>query len=417
MPKGARLEKLTIENFAGIKHLEMDVSPFTVLIGPQSVGKSLTAKVLYFFKSLPYTLYYAAMLDELTGEVTGCENVLMKEFRELFSPRAFTEGHPILTWSGSSQSSIQINGPTVSVPDSLRDAYELFARAKPESELLQLEGEDFHLNQNKFRSEQSYWHAIDEVIPKGRCETYFVPAGRSFYAQIERDAVSFFTSASIDPFVAKFGKMLAQIKNLGFSSRLSVNMKAAELVNQLLGGTYIRANNEDLIQSTDGRSLPSSIWSSGQQEAQPLAIMLQHHCRGVLAPRAFFIEEPEAHLFPTSQRLVTELIALAFKAQSPETSVFLTTHSPYILTTINNLLQAGSLYASELSDERRNTLANIVPEDRALAPGSVGVFYMDRDSCRSIIDEETGLIGTSEIDQASWDLSEQFDALLETQPS
>jgi hypothetical protein len=84
---------------------------------------------------------------------------------------------------------------------------------------------------------------------------------------------------------------------------------------------------------------------------------------------------------------------------------------------MNNLLQAGQLYADGVSAERKNALEEIVPQDRALAPGSVGVFYMDRDSCRSIMDEETGLIGTSEIDKASWDLSEQFEALLETQPS
>jgi hypothetical protein len=67
MSSGARLEKLTIENFGGIKHLEMDVSPFTVLIGPQSVGKSITAKVLYFLRSLPWILSSAAERDNVVG--------------------------------------------------------------------------------------------------------------------------------------------------------------------------------------------------------------------------------------------------------------------------------------------------------------------------------------------------------------
>jgi len=414
MSSGARLEKLTIENFGGIKHLEMDVSPFTVLIGPQSVGKSITAKVLYFFKSLPWSLFAAASRDQ----VTNCEDAILRQLRYLFSPETFGEGGPTLIWSGTPQSTLQIFGPTVSVPNSLRNAYEKFTRAKPELEFSQVEGEEIQLSRSKFRSEQEYWHSIDEIFPNRRHDAYFVPAGRSFYAQIEKDAASFYMSAQIDPFVSEFGKLLARLKHRNGRIHAEANPgSAAEMVKKLLGGSYKRENNEDFIVSTDGRRLRSVAWSSGQQEAHPLAIMLQHLSSGVFAPGHIFIEEPEAHLFPTSQQVMTELIALAFKARSPDTSVFLTTHSPYILTTMNNLLQAGLLYSETRSDEKRKKLSEIVSEDRALAPDSVGVFFMDQDSCRSIMDEETGLIGTSEIDQASWDLSEQFDALLETQPA
>ena len=38
---------LIIENFAGIEHLRLDVHPITVIIGLQSVGKSITAKLVY----------------------------------------------------------------------------------------------------------------------------------------------------------------------------------------------------------------------------------------------------------------------------------------------------------------------------------------------------------------------------------
>jgi hypothetical protein len=255
-------------------------------------------------------------------------------------------------------------------------------------------------------------------MPEETSAGYFIPAGRSFYAQIERDAASFYSTANIDPYVSEFGRLFSALKRAAFWNVTNVDTKTArKLVNELLSGEYIREDNEDLILSRDGRRLRSVVWSSGQQEAYPLALMLQNHCSGRLVASSIFIEEPEAHLFPTSQRVMTELIALAFNVRSPGTRVFLTTHSPYILTTINNLLQAGMLYNSELSDDRREALQRTVPQDRALAPGSVDVFYMDRDSCRSIMDEETGLIGTSEIDKASWDLSEQFEALLETQPS
>lgn len=51
----------------------------------------------------------------------------------------------------------------------------------------------------------------------------------------------------------------------------------------------------------------------------------------------FIIEEPESHLFPESQKYITELIALVNNCGH---SIVLTTHSPYVLGTLNNLLYA-----------------------------------------------------------------------------
>jgi len=416
MPTGARLEKLTIENFAGIRHLEMDVSPFTVLIGPQSVGKSITAKVLYFFKTLPRTLLRAADRDD----VLDLSDAIARSYLELFPYRTSMDGNSMLSWSGASDFGLGIkigsNRLTISVPDQLREAYDLLVRKRKDGSR-QSPGMTNDIDlivKEKARAEKEFLYAVGEIMPGGIRSGYFIPAGRSFYAQIQRDAASFYSSAKIDPYVSEFGKLLAALKGTGFWRLSNTNRGAAhKLVKELLSGEYSREDNEDIILSADGRRLPSEFWSSGQQEAYPLALMLQHQCNGVFDSSDIVIEEPEAHLFPTSQRVMTELIALAFNARQPQMRMFLTTHSPYILTTMNNLLQAGLLYAGELSDVRKKTLASIVPQDRALAPGSVGVFYMDRDSCHSIMDEETGLIGTSEIDEASGKLSDQFDALLD----
>ena len=54
----------------------------------------------------------------------------------------------------------------------------------------------------------------------------------------------------------------------------------------------------------------------------------------------FIIEEPESHLFPNAQKLITEFISLA---KTMVIKVLLTTHSPYILGTINNMLYANRI--------------------------------------------------------------------------
>ena len=44
------MELLKIQNFAGIKEMEFEFKAITVLIGPQASGKSISVKLLYFFK-------------------------------------------------------------------------------------------------------------------------------------------------------------------------------------------------------------------------------------------------------------------------------------------------------------------------------------------------------------------------------
>jgi predicted ATPase len=43
------MRKLTVKNFSVIKDAELEFGKITVLIGPQSSGKSLLCKLAYFF--------------------------------------------------------------------------------------------------------------------------------------------------------------------------------------------------------------------------------------------------------------------------------------------------------------------------------------------------------------------------------
>ncbi len=45
-------EYLFVHNFGPIQSADITVSDLTVLVGPQAVGKSLTAQILYFFRRL-----------------------------------------------------------------------------------------------------------------------------------------------------------------------------------------------------------------------------------------------------------------------------------------------------------------------------------------------------------------------------
>src|SRR5690606_27372573 len=188
--------------------------------------------------------------------------------------------------------------------------------------------------------------------------------------------------------------------------------------NGLLGGPFVIEKNKEYIKTTDGRSLPLSKLSSGQQEALPLLMMLEsvddelRLGRGSAESRhASYIEEPEAHLFPDFQRRITEKIVEYALARDGAQSVFLTTHSPYVLSTINTLLLAGRLGKSGGRSQQKKVV-ELVPSTQWLPENSVAVYSFDRRSCESVMDIESGLIDATYLDSVSTSISQRFDALL-----
>jgi predicted ATPase len=44
-------EKIVIKNFSVLEDVDVEINKINILIGPQATGKSLIAKLIYFFKS------------------------------------------------------------------------------------------------------------------------------------------------------------------------------------------------------------------------------------------------------------------------------------------------------------------------------------------------------------------------------
>ena len=76
-----RKENLKIANFAGIKHLDIDIGNLTLLLGPQAVGKSIALKIIYFFRDMrSYILnFYTAKKED------NEKNYLLIQFRNFLT--------------------------------------------------------------------------------------------------------------------------------------------------------------------------------------------------------------------------------------------------------------------------------------------------------------------------------------------
>ncbi len=409
-------EKLIIENFAGIKHFEIELNQINVFIGPQATGKSVCAKLFYFFKKFQ-SVFVNGIEKELTLKET--EEKIIKKFTDYF---------PIHTYLSDS----------FNIKYTIGDKF--IEIKKKNGNATELKYSDFFKNyfkkykdyyskklkeENKKESEVVFDSAIllrrafkkefqKEIGQPAGYNQYFIPAGRSFFANFQQSIFS--NDAPIDPILKEFGSIYEGMKVKYFISDLRTNIDVVnDLIEKIICGKYTREKGEDFLVHPDGRKVNISYSSSGQQETLPLAVILKSFLRlsFIGEGATVYIEEPEAHLFPSAQKSIVELITYIFNHPNKDNKFqfIITTHSPYILTAFNNLIQAGSIYPN-LNKAKRNELNKIINTDLILSPEVFNAYSLDYNEIKNIISKETGLISTNEIDSVSNDIAIQFDDLL-----
>lgn len=114
-----------------------------------------------------------------------------------------------------------------------------------------------------------------------------------------------------------------------------------------------------------------------------------------------FVEELEQNLFPIAQfELVKMLVGLLKQTDKKDTgyksTVFLTTHSPYVLTALNVMMLASAAY--EMSPDKVNDLGL---EDYVLPKGAYSAYCIKDGRFESIVDEEFGFIKGDFLDSVS----------------
>ncbi len=119
----------------------------------------------------------------------------------------------------------------------------------------------------------------------------------------------------------------------------------------------------------------------------------------------FFIEEPELNLFPDTQYdLIKWLVAICNRQKG---TVFMTTHSPYVMTSLNNLI-----LGAEKSGKGKDISA-ILPVESAVSYGEVGAYAISDGYVKEMLDKSENLIDARLLDTASEHIGNDFDSLLD----
>lgn len=421
------MQTLTIKDFSCIKQASIELKPLTLIIGPQASGKSVISKLFYF----------------CTGLISDCERYLIDEqlsyedFIKRTSTR-FNEWFPISAW-GEKRFAIKFElgkfnlqicriGKSERTRIIFSPEFEAIYRELSQAYSSILEKIDAHPEKDEFEVKWTYRDKAVATLkkwmtPNAYIESQlFIPAGRSFFTSIGKALVAFEHSGILDPITLEFGRRFSNLREQHLrrfgSSKRDFPPLANVLFSEILGGTLKFENGKDYIQSADGRLIPFSALSSGQQEILPLALSIRSMLPSAnndsplirrTIRRAIYIEEPEAHLFPRAQNRLVEILASLVAKRRPN-NLLITTHSPYVLAKFNNLIKAGQLGRKYKAGEAKE-LAEIIPETSWIKPGSVNAYAIIENKLTNIMDDD-GLIAADYLDDVSSDISIEFTKLL-----
>ena len=420
------MHKLTINNFGPISKCELTCKPFIVLTGEQASGKSTVAKALYYFRTVKddvYTVVESRAFDFLQQNISVQKmlvDMLRRKFVKTFGPSwGGEENNMLLSYSYSDTCWINIklthkplpNYVYIELSPSLKD----FLR-EHEHALTDTPTGIPELQKRRFQTELREFFNDDY-------ETVYIPAGRSMLTLLSQNLSYLYKTMDepqrrmLDYCTQRYIETILTIKPEfyegleGIMAYYGTRRKipdawnaALTLINRVLNGTYKVENGEERILIDDGNYVKINFASSGQQDAVWIMNLLFYYLVQD-RPAMFIIEEPESHLFPSSQKYIMELISLVCNQGH---SMLVTTHSPYVLGALNNLLYAAQFRKSG----RQKEAAQVIPSSLWLDVDSFSAYFVKGGKVEDCIDHEINQIRNEVIDDISNVINDEYDSLL-----
>lgn len=386
-------EKLVIKNFGPIKHVDLDIKKVNVLIGDQGTGKSTVAKVLAICRYFSYIidlnpnslLAFHTFIDGLTA--WGLDEAKKDDSYIYYDCYHYT-----VTFENTSTNTINVND-------------EISFKLNPFKPKLQPKSIEFT---NLLQELNNIKPLSDNELKNWNIPTSFFlndvkrVLDNPFYLPTERGLQSVFSlgKSSIENISDSLFNQLSKLDKIARNFTKVTDIEPLKISYKNIDGKGLhkKEHDENFYSLYNG--------ASGYQSTIPVVLVLKYFIDIKERNRTFIIEEPEINLFPTTQN---ELIKFIIEKCSQDKSrAFLTTHSPYILTSLNNLMQAFII--GENNAEKVN---EIIDKKYWLNPKEVSAYMLTTDGTAENIIAEDGLIMTEKIDAVSDVLNGLYDKLLD----
>lgn len=337
--------KIKIEKLGRVVNSEIELAPLMIFSGESGMGKSYLALLAHYFYDvliisdrnprLPHLFEYLnydykEMAKTFKGE--GVALTITKQDIEKWMETDAVNYLRFMLNSERLEGKIKVTLPSV-VPDTI-----VFKYKEEFSGLVNNEDVDLVLGINEigYRISQS---TINDTTPYAAVLSAFLVS--CLYGDVYALRSTFNMPPSRGPVlsenvIANSGMYKDFIADVNDLSNVPSNPKltSVPLLKQLFTIMEGEVKKEDnrLMYHTNGVSMPVSAAAASIREIAPLQILAS---KWDISKTAILIEEPEAHLHPSKQRMMADVVGHICKAGA---HVHLTTHSDYFLQRINELI-------------------------------------------------------------------------------
>jgi hypothetical protein len=384
----------------------MEVKDFMLFIGERATGKSTIAKSIYFFESLRDDLidYYIERFrkEAFDERINEFSRVVKDKFVKYFGLSYFMpsnlelkfqytsdiENYILISLNSEKQIAISYGKKIVSEHNSVLNKWRNYI--------------DKYGNGDSNRLKDIILRDLQKTIVEDIQNLFdyagyfmFIPAQRSLLTTLSGQFSSFDKMQDLDYLTKAFRYEIDRIKQWSVTKKHYSHLSKSKAEN-ILGGTYLLKGDIEFINIGRGKEVKLNFASSGQQESlwilNALNFLMIEYKENLVV-----VEEPESHLDPKTQIAIVDL--LVYFAVSMKNKLFITTHSPYILATVNNLM-----YAYQVARSYPDEVKKIVPESLWLDPSRVGAYECKNGGIVDLIAPD-GLIMNEELDRASIDIN------------
>jgi energy-coupling factor transporter ATP-binding protein EcfA2 len=439
---------IDLRNLGMIREATIDLKPLTVFIGPNNSGKTwiayTLAAILGPFGYTRYLRMYSAQPDSTGGYppldeaiqslfAKGNAKIDLLQFATEYAEHYFNNiAHSAREWMATFMGTEQVSFDTLEVTIQFAETKERFLAAVQdtaiERKLSVGHRDEAMLRALKERGEavMYFYTATDgdilDDLPKRAireflAENVFVLFHMALYPYIymfptERTTFINYPPAIVEmdeeankklmsgekftPMAAPVSRFL-QFMHVAFDRTLSGRNKAAKqrpaiarylelatlLEQEILGGQVDFSTTEpepgrELLFQAKGVTLDMPVVSSMVKELTPLVLYLRYLAQ---PGELLIIDEPEMNLHPAAQAQFTEFLALMVQAGL---HLVITTHSPYVIDHLGNLMAAASHSDSE---SLRETFF-LKRTEAFLSSEHVSAYLVENQTAVSAMDEE-----------------------------
>lgn len=427
--------KLIIENFGPIKKANIEVKDMMIFIGPQASGKSTLAKLITILEDVNFkektSISFSEELEKYNISSFLKENTYIEyrtpSFKFTFEANKEDKFDIYDIINRIEDTEIDINYVAQAIGImlmgiSLDEKENILFREIQKHEHYGLNSEIENLFDifdsavfitekllkiyNKdLKNEVEYIHLLD-VVKKvfsliRPLDSLYIPAERTLLPLLVSNIGGLINNDILIPkniliAVQQFEKAIQKVTDIDLSIIGSLRFKQSE------GRSFIYHNKNEKILLKDS--------SSGIQSFIPILLLIENSLKTEnYINLNYVVEEPELNLYPEAQyKLVKYLVksCLETTREIKTKNLIITTHSPYVLASINNLLHAHN--KSKINNFKTN---EIIEECSWIDPNHFNAYEVKKGTVRRIFNKKSKLIEDNIIDEVSEIIMQDFKSL------